>query len=340
MTRRKLHIGLVLLLVAAISPVGLAGKPGGGGSPPDPAIACAQQQTKGNVTDRDLVVMNANGTNRRTLVDGTTQQMSGPDWSPDGTQLAFLGDAQGPGVYVVNVDGTGLRKVTAVSALSSSWWARPAWSPAATADGESKIAFIDNPASGLSAAVFVVNLDGTGRVQLSDSAPAPSLGMGARAVTWSPAADRIAVGTYTAQDGSVQDVVVHELGLVDGALAVTSSLNLTDDASVPGGALNASNVHDPSWSRTGDRLAVEAQYNTWVIDLADPASPVRVSPSTTLDQTDPCWSPDDGRLVVEQWHSARCLFTMNADGTGLAEIAHGKSPNGPGFFSPSWRRNP
>ena len=49
-----------------------------------------------------------------------------PTWSPSGTQIAFTSDRTGtPQIYVVGVDGLGLRKIT-----SESYCDRPTWSPA------------------------------------------------------------------------------------------------------------------------------------------------------------------------------------------------------------------
>ena len=47
-----------------------------------------------------------------------------PVWSPDGKRIAFINDGDGaPAVYVVNADGTGLRKVS----KSRAAWQQPVW---------------------------------------------------------------------------------------------------------------------------------------------------------------------------------------------------------------------
>ena len=49
-----------------------------------------------------------------------------PTWSPQGHQIAFTSDRTGsPQIYVVGVDGTGLRRIT-----FESYCDRPTWSPA------------------------------------------------------------------------------------------------------------------------------------------------------------------------------------------------------------------
>ncbi|MDQ3679629.1 MAG: hypothetical protein M3378_03630 [Actinomycetota bacterium] len=64
----------------------------------------------------DVMVMNADGSNPRLLTTNTTATHEYfPVWSPDGTMIAFNGNTLDPtntDVYVINVDGTGLRRLT------------------------------------------------------------------------------------------------------------------------------------------------------------------------------------------------------------------------------------
>jgi Tol biopolymer transport system component len=98
-----------------------------------------------------------------------------PDWSPDGSRIAFVRIATGQNdgsrrLFVMNADGSGQRMVTQSEASS------PAWSPAGT-----KIAFVQRfPSPG----IYVVNADGTGqrRLTTSDTDSGPD---------WSPDGSRI-----------------------------------------------------------------------------------------------------------------------------------------------------
>jgi TolB protein len=77
--------------------------------------------------------VNADGSNLRQL---TTRWAGTPDWSPDGSRIAFVGTAHGYGIYVMNVAGGNLHKLTPLTGGWHADWGAPDWSP----DG-SRIAF-------------------------------------------------------------------------------------------------------------------------------------------------------------------------------------------------------
>jgi Tol biopolymer transport system component len=95
-----------------------------------------------------------------------------PRWSPDGSSIAFERQAMAPepgatlpgdAVFVVNADGTGLRRVTPASVMAIG----PSWSPDGT-----RLAFTESNPGGASATDFkadidTINLDGTGLARLT-----------------------------------------------------------------------------------------------------------------------------------------------------------------------------
>jgi Tol biopolymer transport system component len=143
----------------------------------------------------ELYVMDADGSNAGRITYGVNGGFSTtPAVSPDGRKIAFSVLVDGPAgpiedwtVYVMNVDGTELRK------LGLGW--RPTWSP----DG-SRIAFA--PALEDNLEIYVADADGTGLINISqspawDSNPA-----------WSPDGSRIAFATNRDGGGGPQIYVV------------------------------------------------------------------------------------------------------------------------------------
>ena len=90
-------------------------------------------------------------------------------WSPDGTKLAFMSNRDGNmEIYVVNRDGTNLRRITNNPGAD----ATPTWSPTGT-----QLAFTSDRTG--KPQVYVVNLDGTGLIKISDESYCDR-------ATWSP----------------------------------------------------------------------------------------------------------------------------------------------------------
>jgi TolB protein len=93
-----------------------------------------------------------------------------PAWSPDGTKLAFMSNRDGnPEIYVVNRDGSGLRRITNHPTADVT----PTWSPTGT-----QLAFTSDRTG--RPQVYIVNLDGTGLDRISGESWCDR-------ATWSPA---------------------------------------------------------------------------------------------------------------------------------------------------------
>ena len=114
-----------------------------------------------------------------------------PMYSPDGTRIAFMSNRDGNNeIYVINVDGSGLRRLTNHPGID----ATPTWSPTGT-----QIAFTSD--RGGTPSIYIVGVDGLGlrRLTFENSDRA----------TWSPAPrNEIA---YTARTGPGYDIKVLKL---------------------------------------------------------------------------------------------------------------------------------
>jgi Tol biopolymer transport system component len=317
MNRTKLALAVGLLVLAGST---FAKKP----PPPaaDPEIAYVESGRKDT-----LCVADADGSNETELLSAS--MIGRPNWCPDGDTLVFESDVQGDGVYTINIDGTGLTKV-----VSKNWaLGRPVWSPVATDDGEFKIAFSDRTAQG-DADIFLVNLDGTGLQNLTNT---PDIYESQP--TWAPSADRLAINDVTNDD-----IVVYDLDLVDGELAIVASLNLTSDDDVPDGVLNDSDVSGPDWAKTQDAIILHVVGSPdvnggsnlgdlWVIDLDDPANPVNITNTPDTEERHATYSPDDLSVAFHKNGRKDGIYVMDADGGSMSQIVSRAG-------LPDWRRNP
>jgi Tol biopolymer transport system component len=170
--------------------------------------------------DGRIYVVNKDGTGLALLSAPHGLSLRDPAWSPDGAMLAVTGtDLRGPqpatAIYVMNADGSGLRKV--IDAEPDS---RAAWSP----DGTT-IAF-SGRVGGPERDVFVVKVDGTGLTDLTNTP-----GSSEDDPTWSPDGTWIAFGQSTA--GMSTDIYVMKA-------------NGTDARPVTGGSAPAHEIA-PEW---------------------------------------------------------------------------------------------
>ena len=157
--------------------------------------------------------MGGDGSNRTRLTDSPGMDMQ-PDWSPDGSKIAFVSIRSGTNeIYIMDADGSNQTRITAPTPphdpQRSTYWAQretPVWSP----DG-SKIVFT-SVRDGNQADIYVMDADGSNEVRIttnpgSDSNP-----------TWSPDGSKIAFESDRDQitaiyvmdaDGSNETLLIH-----------------------------------------------------------------------------------------------------------------------------------
>lgn len=121
-------------------------------SPNGDWIACERYV----LTQQGLALMRTDGSDRRILTSGRDRT---PDWSPDGSRIAFarFSDSGGQDIYTVaTADSADLQQLTTGYTTDTS----PAWSP----DG-SRIAFQSNRDGQFH--IYVMNADGSGVTQVT-----------------------------------------------------------------------------------------------------------------------------------------------------------------------------
>ncbi len=155
-------------------------------SPDGKSIAYTSYRTR----FQDIVVSYIFEGRMTTPASGTSEKQNYlPAWSPDGSTLAFTSNRDGnPEIYVVNRDGTGLRRLTNSPAIDVT----PTWAPTGN-----QIAFTSERAG--TPQIYIMNADGSGVRRISSE--------WSDRATWSPAPfNEIA---YAARSGGGYDIRVY-----------------------------------------------------------------------------------------------------------------------------------
>jgi TolB protein len=296
------------VLTSAIGPPAQAAFPGQNGK-----LALISQRDNGFAIE----VINPDGTGRVSLASIPFQNFAGgPEWSPDGTRIAFTRDYD---IWVMNGDGSGQVNLTNTPASVEF---DAAWSP----DG-SKIAF----AAGV-VEIYVMNSDGSGRTQLTHGESDEMFGP-----VWSPDGTEIAFYGADPRGAAIYQVFVMN---ADGG-------DVTQITTEPGAS------YEPDWSADGSRLAytrlvldpdgggfpccaqvyVMNPDGTGQTQLTGPSQPSFEVP----ENFHPVWAPDGTRIAFGSAHREAFggvdVFTMNPDGTSEQRVT-GTGKDGIGDWQP------
>ncbi|MAF09370.1 hypothetical protein CMK11_02870, partial [Candidatus Poribacteria bacterium] len=145
---------------------------------------------RGSLGSREIYVTNIDGTNETNLTNNAVDDFS-PSWSPDGSQIVFFSNRDG-GDDLFIMDADGLNPINVTGPVTVAADADPSWSPDGT-----RIAFV------AAFDVWVINVDGTGLVNLTtltDNGAGDGLGTNS---AWSPDSARIVFGSQRDGDWEI-----------------------------------------------------------------------------------------------------------------------------------------
>ena len=240
----------------------------------------------------EIYVMDADGGNRENLSNHPVHDQD-PDWSPDGTKIAFVSNRNHSEyqIYVMDADGTNQIKLTDGPREKRD----PDWSP----DG-GKIAFTASPkVFGVEVSrIEVMDADGENRAVLEHDALAPS---------WSPDGGKIAFVSRRDDRNEIYVIGADGQGLE----------RLTDD--FLGG-------HSLSFSPDGRQIATDPSHEGFhhiYVMGADGTNPTKLTHNQEH-HVYPTWSPD-GRTIAYVVSDDDVLSTkihlMTADGKYLKQLS-------------------
>jgi Tol biopolymer transport system component len=207
-----------------------------------------------------------------------------PAVSPDGTVVAFQRSVPGesPHIYVVGIDGAGLRRLTEGPAAEIA----PAWSPDGT-----RIAF--SRAVGDRFDLVVSDADGSRLTRLTQTPNADEDG-----ASWSPNGAQLVFTRFARDD---EDLWVID---VDGANAHALVRGPHEDSS-------------PAWAADGARIAFVRDgrialftFERFEVEFLTPAGPVK--------EAGPSWSPDGNRIVFTR--DPGTILVVDVDGAKATPV--------------------
>ena len=238
-----------------------------------------------------IKVMDYDGFGGRTLAsDGPTLLF--PQFSPDGRYLAYVSFKSGvPNIVVRSADG-GLVGGTHFNSTTTS----PTISPSG------QLAYSSANAENGSMEIFVSNLDGSNRKQLTHTRKTVNI-----APRWNPATGR-EIAFISDRGGQPEVYVMDSSGANQRPLIARGG-----------------HADSPSWSPDGRYIAFTwGGAGSFQVFVADVATGHLLQLTSRGSNESPSWSPDGRHLVFQSNRSGRLeIWRMHIDGSEQQELSHG-----------------
>ena len=274
---------------------------------------------------KHLLLIRPDGTDPVEIATHLPPEQLHPDWSPDGSQLAFEHTPEGwaadvRDVWISDANGDHARPlVTKYPAnLERLWWANPAWSPDGTAIA--MIGYKGNASTGLPARSVIVIVEvATGDISVVADV-AQTSGQLNSFPRWSPDGKAL-VGTFDRFDGEeFTGTAIAVFRKTDTGWSTPTVITPFDDF-----------ASRPDWHRSKDLIVFSTNEEN---DKPSNLYTIRpdgteLTPVTTFGPggdrpSQPTWTPD-GRIIFTYTRATdgkkRPAF-INADGSGL-EVVNG-----------------
>lgn len=241
----------------------------------------------------DVFVMEADGSNPQALTN-TADYKAAPDWSPDGSLIAFHISTKGSQVYTVRSNGSDMKNISNNSNIETD----PDWST----DGN-KIVFVSN------GALYTMDASGGSRVEVWTSS-----GETAATPDWSPDATKILFSKADA--GQNNEIWVVN---ADGTNPQKLGSGTTDGS--------------PTWSPDGSKIAftkTEGKTSQIYVMNADGSSPVQITNDANITASAPTWLPDGNKVAFAGSNATAKtsdIYTVDPDGNNLVNFTNTASVN-------------
>jgi Tol biopolymer transport system component/ABC-type branched-subunit amino acid transport system substrate-binding protein len=239
--------------------------------------------------NNDIYVMNGDGSGLIKLTNDPGDDDL-PDWSPDGTRIAFCTRGE---VNVISADGSNQVQLTNNSADDCF----PSWFPNGT-----KIVFGSDRDGNVE--IYIMSVDGNNQTRLTNDPAFDGM------PDWSPDGKHIAF--VSDRDGQMDIYLMNADG---------SGVNRLTTFGM--GDIDASNGF-PKWSPDGTKIAFassyEAGHNEIYIMNADGSGVTRLT-NGEKNNFGPSWSPDGTQIVFSSERGGIAeIYVMNADGSSQTRL--------------------